>query len=145
MEEYFLWYKTIHVISVISWMSAIFYMPRLFAYHTRAEIGSEMDKTFQTMESRLLRIIMRPAMISTYIFGTLTAYVYGLAALGVWFHIKIFAVICITILHGLFAKWVTIFREGKNNKSERFYKSINEIPVILMIISVIMVIIKPFE
>ena len=77
MEDYFIWYKTIHVISVISWMVAIFYLPRLFVYHSKVELGSEMDKTFQIMERRLLKIIMTPAMLLTYIFGLLTAYVYG--------------------------------------------------------------------
>lgn len=69
MQDYFMWYKAIHVISVISWMAAMFYMPRLFVYHTKADTGSEMDKTFQIMEHRLQKIIMTPSMISTYVFG----------------------------------------------------------------------------
>lgn len=145
MEEYFLWYKTIHIISVISWMAAMLYMPRLFAYHTRAKRGSEMDETFQIMEKRLLRIIMNPAMVSTYIFGTLTAYVYGLLALDIWFHLKMLAVLGLTILHMLFAKWRKDFEKGENKHSEKFYKIINEVPAVLMIIAVTLVIIKPFE
>lgn len=145
MEDYFIWYKTIHVISVISWMAAIFYLPRLFAYHSKVEIGSEIDKTFQVMEKRLLKIIMTPAMLSTYIFGLLTAYVYGLVALGVWFHIKMLAVLGLTIMHGFCAKWMKDFARGENKRSEKFYRMANEIPTILMIVAVIMVIVKPFE
>jgi putative membrane protein len=145
MEDYFMWYKAIHVISVISWMAAMFYMPRLFVYHTRAKIGSEMDKTFQQMEHKLLKIIMTPSMISTYFFGILIAYIYGFVALGVWFHIKMTAVLGLTIFHGLLAKWRKDFINGNNNHSEKFYRLMNEIPPILMIIAVIMVIVNPFE
>jgi putative membrane protein len=145
MEDYFMWYKAIHVISVISWMAAMFYMPRLFVYHTRAETGSEMDKTFQIMEHKLLKIIMTPSMILTYFFGILIAYIYGFVALGVWFHIKMTAVIGLTIFHGLLAKWRKDFINGNNHHSENFYRLMNEIPPILMIIAVIMVIVKPFE
>ena len=140
-----MWYKAIHVISVISWMAAMFYMPRLFVYHTRAEIGSEMDKTFQLMEHKLLKIIMTPSMILTYFFGILIAYIYGFVALGVWFHIKMTAVLGLTIFHGLLAKWRKDFINGNNNHSEKFYRLMNEIPPILMIVAVIMVIVKPFE
>lgn len=145
MEEYFLWYKSIHIISVISWMAGMLYMPRLYAYHTKAKVGSEMDKTFQTMERRLLRIIMNPAMISTYIFGTLTAYVYGFLALGLWFHLKMAAVLGLTIFHMFLAKWRRSFENGNNAHSEKFYRMINEVPTVLMIIAVLLVIIKPFE
>jgi len=140
-----MWYKAIHVISVISWMAAMFYMPRLFVYHTRAKIGSEMDRTFQLMEHKLLKIIMTPSMILTYFFGILIAYIYGFVALGVWFHIKMTAVLGLTIFHGLLAKWRKDFINGNNNHSEKFYRLMNEIPPILMIIAVIMVIVKPFE
>ncbi len=145
MADYFMWYKAIHVICVISWMAAMFYMPRLFVYHTRAEVGSEMDKTFQQMEYKLLKIIMTPSMILTYFFGILIAYIYGFVALGIWFHIKMTAVLGLTIFHGILAKWRKGFINGTNKHSEKFYRLINEIPPILMIIAVVMVIVKPFE
>jgi len=126
-------------------MAAMFYMPRLFVYHTRAEVGSEMDKTFQQMEYKLLKIIMTPSMILTYFFGILIAYIYGFVALGVWFHIKMTAVLGLTIFHGILAKWRKDFINGTNKHSEKFYRLINEIPPILMIIAVVMVIVKPFE
>jgi putative membrane protein len=140
-----MWYKAIHVISVISWMAAMFYMPRLFVYHTRAEVGSEMDKTFQVMEYKLQKIIMTPSMIATYIFGIIIAYIYGFVALGVWFHIKMFAVLVLTAMHGMLSKWRKDFAAGRNKHSEKFYRIINEVPVILMVIAVVMVIVKPFE
>lgn len=145
MQDYFMWYKAIHVISVISWMAAMFYMPRLFVYHTKADIGSEMDKTFQVMEYKLQKIIMTPAMITTYIFGIIIAYIYGFVALGVWFHIKMFAVLVLTAIHGMLSKWRKDFAAGQNKHSAKFYRVINEIPVIFMVIAVVMVIVKPFE
>jgi len=126
-------------------MAGMLYMPRLFMYHTKTEKNSEMDKTFQIMERRLLRLIMNPAMIMTYIFGLLTAYIYGFAALGMWFHLKMCAVLFLTILHMFIARWRKDFEKGKNIHSAKFYKIINEIPTILMILAVILVIVKPFE
>ncbi len=145
MEDYVLWYKSIHVISVISWMAAMLYMPRLFMYHTKAKTDSEMDKTFQIMERRLLRFIMNPAMIATYIFGLLTTYIYGFLSLGMWFHLKMCAVLFLTVFHMFLARLRKDFEKGKNTHSENFYKVINEIPTVLMIISVVLVIVKPFE
>ena len=144
MENYFLWYKAIHVVAVISWMAAMFYMPRLFVYHSKSNVSPEMDEIFKLMEKRLLRIIMTPSMIITYIFGLLVAYIYGFVALGTWFHIKMGAVLALTVFHGIQAKWVKDFANGKNKHSEKFYRIINEVPVIFMVIAVIMVVVKPF-
>lgn len=145
MAEYYSWFKAIHVIAVISWMAAILYLPRLYVYHCNVKFGSEADKMLQIMEYRLLKFIMTPAMIAAYIFGLINAYIYGVEALGVWFHIKMTAVIGLTIMHGLLAKWRKDFAIGANQKSQKFYRIINEVPTILMIIAVIMVIVKPFE
>ncbi len=144
-QDYYSWYKAAHIVAVISWMAAMFYMPRLFVYHTRAEKGSVMDDTFKTMERRLLKIIMNPALIATYFFGLLNAYIYGLSALGMWFHIKMVAVLILTLYHAFMANRVRAFANGKNEYSENFYRLINEIPVLFMIIAVIMVVVKPFE
>lgn len=145
MADYYDWFKALHVISVISWMAGLFYLPRLYVYHTRATKGSEMDKTFVVMEKKLLRIIMNPAMISSYFFGLMLVYIYGLEALGIWFHIKLLAIIVLTIFHMLLARFRRAFEEGRNNYSETFYRYLNEVPTIMMIIAVIMVIVKPFE
>ncbi|MGX6960050.1 MAG: protoporphyrinogen oxidase HemJ [Rickettsia endosymbiont of Pentastiridius leporinus] len=145
MASYYLWFKSIHLISAICWIAGLLYLPRIYAYHSKVKIGSEMDKTFQIMELRLLRIIMNPAMISTFIFGLINAYIYGFVALGVWFHVKILAVLVLVIFHGLLARWRKDFAKGKNLHSEKFYRVINEVPTICMIIAVIMVIVKPFD
>ncbi len=145
MEEYFLWYKAIHVISVISWMAAMLYMPRLFVYHATAQKGSELDLTFQVMEKRLQQVIMTPAMVLTYFFGVLTAYVYGIEALGAWFHVKMLVVLLLSGFHGMLSKWRKSFIKGENKYSAKFYRIMNEVPTFLMIIAVIMVVIKPFE
>lgn len=88
---------------------------------------------------------MNPAMIATIIFGLINAQIYGFSALGVWFHIKMAAIILLLVLHGLFASWRKAFAEGRNVHSETFFRIINEIPVVLMVVAVIMVIVKPFE
>ncbi|MCC8483572.1 MAG: protoporphyrinogen oxidase HemJ [Rickettsia endosymbiont of Labidopullus appendiculatus] len=145
MASYYLWFKAFHLISAISWMVGLLYLPRLYVYHSRVAVGSESDKTFQLMESKLLRIIMNPAMISTYSLGIINSYIYGLVALGTWFYIKMTAVLGITIFHGLLSRWRKNFVDGKNNHSEKFYRMVNEVPALLMIIAVIMVIVKPFD
>ncbi len=145
MSAYYLWFKSFHLVAVVSWMVGLLYLPRLYAYHSEVKVGSETDKIFQLMESRLLRIIMNPAMIITYILGIINSYIYGLAALGTWFHIKMTAVLAITIFHGLLARWRKNFANGENKYSAKFYRTINEVPTILMIVAIIMVIVKPFD
>ena len=145
MSDYYEWFKAFHVIAVIAWMAGMFYLPRLYVYHTRTKVGSEMDKTFRVMEYRLLKFIMNPAMIATYLFGFIVAYIYGFKALGIWFHIKFAMVLAITVMHGFLARWRKDFVNGKNTRSENFYRITNEVPAIAMMIAVIMVIVKPFE
>lgn len=145
IDNYYLWFKSLHLFMVIAWMAGLLYLPRIYAYHAGVAINSEADKIFQTMEYRLLRVIMNPAMIGVYIFGFITAYIYGFAALGIWFHIKIAAVLILTIMHMLFAKYRKDFANGCNKHSVKFYRIINEIPTILMLVIIVMVIIKPFE
>ena len=145
MAHFYPWFKALHIASVICWMAALFYLPRLYVYHTKAAHESELDKTLQVMEYRLLKIIMNPAMIASYIFGFINAYIYGFEALGIWFHIKITAVLALTALHGFLASMRKNFANGTNTHSERFYRILNEAPPLLMLIAVIMVIVKPFE
>jgi len=145
MGDYYEWLKAFHIIAMVAWMAGILYLPRLYVYHTRTKVGSEMDKTFQVMEYRLLKFIMNPAMIATYIFGLTTAYIYGFSALGIWFHIKMMVVLVITAMHGFMARWRKDFVNGKNTHSEHFYRVANEVPTIALIIAVIMVVVKPFE
>ncbi len=145
MDKYYLWFKSLHLFFVISWMVGMLYLPRIYAYHATVQIGSNEDKIFQVMEYKLLKIIMNPSMILSYLFGFINAYLYGFVALGIWFHIKFTAVILLTAMHGLFAKYRKDFANGKNKKSSRFYKIINEVPAVLMLIAIVMVIVKPLE
>ncbi|MES2214934.1 MAG: protoporphyrinogen oxidase HemJ [Pseudomonadota bacterium] len=145
LSNYYEWFKALHVIFVICWMAGLFYLPRLYVYHTRVAAGSEADKIFQEMERKLLRIIMNPAMILALVFGSIDAHIYGFKALGVWFHIKMTAVLLLIVFHGFLARCRKDFILGQNKHSERFYRIINEVPALLMTVAVIMVIVKPFE
>lgn len=145
MSEYYYWFLALHIISVICWMAGIFYLPRLYVYHTKVQTNSEADILLREMERKLLRIIINPAMISTIIFGVILSYIYGLKALGVWFHIKCTAVAFLLVFHGFMARCRRQFADCQNHYSEKFYRIINEVPVFLMIIIVIMVVLKPFD
>jgi putative membrane protein len=145
MSQYYEWFKVLHVIAVISWMAGLLYLPRIYVYHTRVKAGSESDEIFKLMELRLLRYIMNPAMIAVIGFGLVLSFIYGLEALGMWFHIKMGCVCLMTIYHAMLSRWRKDFFNGRNNKSENFFRVMNEVPTVLMIIIVIMVIIKPFD
>jgi putative membrane protein len=126
-------------------MAGMFYLPRLYVYHADVKIGSETDILFKLMEKRLLHIIINPSMISTLIFGLLITYIYGFKAVGIWFHIKMTSVALLLAIHGFLAKCRKNFEKGENKYSAKFFRILNEVPVILMIICVIMVVIKPFD
>lgn len=144
MADYYLWFKALHVISFISWMAAMFYLPRLYVYHTQVAVGSESDILLQTMERKLLRFIMNPAMIATLIFGVcLLAANTGVLQQG-WMHAKFTLLFGMFGFHGFLAKTRKDFMAGRNTRSERFYCLINEIPTVLMIAIVILAVVKPF-
>jgi putative membrane protein len=143
-DEYvFLTAKSLHIIAVISWLAGLLYLPRLFVYHSKVEVGSEMDKTFQTMERRLLRFIMNPALILVIILGLTLAYIMGFNY--VWLHIKLTLVTALIIFHHLLSRWRKDFEKGQNKHGEKFYRIMNEVPTILMIAIVFLVIFKPFS
>jgi protoporphyrinogen IX oxidase len=139
------WLKALHIISVISWMAGLLYLPRLFAYHAAVAPSGETSETFKIMERRLLRAIMNPAMGATYLFGILLAVVQGpvLWQSG-WFHAKLLFVVVLTVLHHLMAAWRKDFAAGRNRRPPRFYKIMNEVPMLLMIGIVIFVVVHPF-
>jgi putative membrane protein len=126
-------------------MAGLLYLPRIYVYHTKVKEGSDADELFKLMELRLLRYIMNPAMISAIIFGLVLSIIYGIEALGLWFHIKMGCVCILALYHGLLARWRKDFFYNKNVRSENFFRIMNEVPTVLMIIIVIMVIIKPFD
>ena len=137
------WLKALHIIAVISWMAGMLYLPRLFVYHAAAEPGSEQSETFKVMERRLLKFIMLPAMIVTWLVGivlVLQGQFFGAA----WFQIKFALVLAMTILHGMFTQWVREFAFDRNRRTHKFYRIVNEIPTILMILIVVLVAVKPF-
>ena len=141
----FQWIKALHIIAVIAWMAGLLYLPRLFVYHASAEPGSAMSETFKTMERRLLRAIMNPAMIAVYVFGILLIIVRspGIWQEG-WWHVKVVLVIAMTVLHMFFARWRREFAEDRNTRSPRFYKFMNEAPTLVMIAIVLLAVAKPF-
>lgn len=140
------WTLVFHVISVISWMAGIFYLPRIFVYHVeKSQAGDKLDAVFQTMERKLLRYIMNPAMISSWVFGVLLTLTPGLVDWSeVWPWVKAVAVISMTIFHHLVARWRKDFVAGENQRSSRFFRLANEAPTLLMIVIVVMVIARPF-
>ncbi|MAS43903.1 MAG: TIGR00701 family protein [Rhodobacteraceae bacterium] len=141
------WFKAIHVMSVIAWMAALLYLPRLFVYHAeRGAPGSELSETFKVMERKLLRGIMNPAMISSWAFGLLTLVSLGpgFLANSPWLHAKLLLVVLMTFYHMACARFRRDFAEDANRRSGRFYRMINEIPALLMVGIVILVIVQPF-
>ena len=139
------WIKSLHVISVIAWLAGMLYLPRLFVYHAEAECGSEMSETFKVMERRLLRAIMNPAMILTFVFGGLLLGTPGVVDWGAaWIWIKLAAIIGMTIAHHVFGKWRKDFEADINTRPVRTFRMANEVPTVLLIIIVIMVIVRPF-
>ena len=137
------WILVLHIVSVISWMAGLLYLPRLFVYHVDAVAGSETSETFKIMERRLLRAIMTPAMIASWIFGLWLAALTGAFAEG-WFHAKLLLLVLLTASHMAMARWRKDFERDENSKSAKFYRFANEAPTLLMIGIIIAVVVKPF-
>ena len=137
------WIKALHIIAVISWMAGMLYLPRLFVYHCEAEAGSKQSETFKLMERRLLKAIINPAMIVTWLAGLYLAWS-GHWFASPWLHAKLALVIVLSGVHGFFSRWVKDFAADRNRHRQKFYRLINEVPTILMIGIVILVVVKPF-
>jgi protoporphyrinogen IX oxidase len=141
------WIKALHVLAVVSWMAGLLYLPRLFVYHAeRAAPGSEMAETFKVMERRLLRGIMLPASIATWVFGLALAFTPGLVSWNSdgWIYIKLAAVLVLTWFHHWLARRRKDFAADRNTVSGRTYRLMNELPTLALVIIVVMVIVKPF-
>jgi putative membrane protein len=139
-----LWIRAFHVISVIAWMSGMLYLPRLFVYHTQVAAGSAESERFKIMERKLLRMIINPAMIATWFFGLLQIWLIPGILEEHWLHAKLALVIVMSGVHGYFATCMKKFARDANDKSERFYRILNEVPAVLMALIVILVIVQPF-
>ncbi len=141
--DVYAWVKAFHIIAVIAWMAGMLYLPRLFVYHCAAEKGSVQSETFKVMERRLLRAIINPAMIVTWILGLWLAWRAGWFGFG-WLQAKLAVVVLLSALHGFLARWVKDFAADRNQHSQKFYRIINEVPTIAMIVIVLLVVLKPF-
>jgi protoporphyrinogen IX oxidase len=143
MSSVNLWLKALHILAVISWMAGMLYLPRLFVYHAQSPQGSAQAKTFVLMEGRLMRVIMLPAMLVTWLTGVALVLTGGFLTAG-WFHGKLALVIVLSAIHGYFARLWKDFRRDSNRHGPGFYRILNEVPTVLMIGIVILVVFKPF-
>jgi protoporphyrinogen IX oxidase len=137
------WIKALHVVAIIAWMAGLLYLPRLFVYHCAAAAGSETSETFKVMERRLLRAIMTPAMIATWVFG-LWLMARGAWHTAGWMHAKFACVIALSGVHGYLSAAVRAFAEDRNTRAARHWRIVNEAPTALMIVIVVLVVVKPF-
>ena len=143
LSDNILWIKALHIIAVIAWMAGMLYLPRLFVYHCDAPAGSPQSEMLMVMERKLLRVIVNPAMIAVWVLGLTLALVTG-AYVETWFQIKFVLVIAMSVLHGFFAATVKRFARDANTRPQRFYRIINEVPMVLIIAIVILAVVKPF-
>lgn len=142
MVESYQWIKALHLISVFAWMAGMLYLPRLFVYHCAAAPGSEMSETFKVMERRLLRGIMGPAMIATWIFGLWLLYL-SESWNEPWMMVKFALVVVMTAMHHVYALWRKDFEADRNTRPAKVYRIANEVPTVLLIGIVILVIVQP--
>ncbi|HZE12628.1 MAG TPA: protoporphyrinogen oxidase HemJ [Chthoniobacterales bacterium] len=142
----YLWLKALHIIAVIAWMAGMLYLPRLFVYHASAKPGSELSETFKVMERRLLKLIINPAMIAVWLLGLALIWLMGMDAFRAahWLHAKLVLVLGMSGLHGYFARLVKQFAADRNTRAPKFYRVLNEIPTVLLIIIVLLAVVKPF-
>ncbi|WP_376771042.1 protoporphyrinogen oxidase HemJ [Microvirga soli] len=139
----YLWLKAFHVIAVIAWMAGMLYLPRLFVYHSETPKGSIQSETFKIMERRLLKAIINPAMIVTWVLGLYLVWDGGWYTSG-WMHAKFALVLIMSGLHGVYVSRLKDFAADKNTRPAKYYRILNEVPTLLMIGIVILVIVKPF-
>jgi protoporphyrinogen IX oxidase len=139
----YLWVKAFHVIAIIAWMAGVLYLPRLFVYHCGAPRDSIQSETFKIMERRLLKAIINPAMIVSWILGLVLVWQGGWITSG-WLHGKLLLVLALSGVSGFYARLVKDFAADRNKRPAKFYRILNEVPTLLMIGIVILVIVKPF-
>jgi protoporphyrinogen IX oxidase len=137
------WMKAFHIIAAIAWMAGLLYLPRLFVYHCEADAGSRQSETFKVMERRLLRFIMNPAMIVTWLLGLWLIWRSGMYRAG-WFEAKFVLVFLLSGVHGVLSRGVKDFAADRRRRSQKYYRVINEIPTVLMIGIVVLAVVKPF-
>ena len=142
--NYYLLFKSLHLIAVISWMAGLLYLPRIFVYHVENSEKKEAKEIFETMERKLYFYIMRPAMIATWFFGIILIYINGLDVLSqLWMNIKLGLVVLLTIYHEYLGACFKSLKFNTNTKTSKFFRIINEVPTILLIFIIFIVIFKP--
>ena len=140
----YLLFKSLHLIVVISWMAGLLYLPRIFVYHVENYEKNQATEIFETMERNLYNYIMRPAMILSWLFGIILIWINGIESFGyLWIQIKIFLVVILTIYHEYLGKCMRLLKSKENTKTSKFFRIINEIPTVLLILIVFIVIFKP--
>lgn len=145
MAEWFLWLKAAHVISMVAWMAGLFYLPRLYVYHTRLARGSESYDLFCVMERRLLKAIMAPAAVATWVFGGTLIWAGGYwPGMPGWLWMKLLLVAVMTAFHWQLIRHRRAFAEGRNDRPERYFRMINELPTVLLIGIVVLVVVRPW-
>ena len=143
MDSYLI-YKSLHLISVISWMAGLLYLPRIFVYHSENNETNSVSEIFKTMERKLYFFIMYPAMILSWLFALIMLLKNSSLLSAGWMHMKIFLVLFLTIYHFYLGSCLKQFKNDNNSKSSRFFRITNEIPTILLILIVFLAILKPF-
>jgi putative membrane protein len=145
MGEWFLWLKAAHIISMVAWMAGLFYLPRLFVYHTRLEGNGDSYDLFCVMERRLLKAIMTPAALATVICGAILIFAGGYwPDLPGWLWLKLALVTGMAVFHWQLGRYRLAFSERRNHRSERYFRMINEVPTLLLIGVVILVVVRPW-
>ena len=141
---YYLWLKAFHIVAVVAWFAGLFYLPRLFVYHVSADDTVSRER-FQVMESKLYRVIMRPAMIATLVLGVwLLVLAWSPFAASGWLWLKLAGVVALLGYHHYCGRLIRSFAAGENPHSETFYRLFNELPTLLLITIVVLVVVKPF-
>jgi protoporphyrinogen IX oxidase len=145
MAELHLWIKALHLIAMVAWMAGMLYLPRLYVYHADVEPGSPQSETFKVMERRLLRAIVNPAMIATWVFGGLMLWNLspGIWSQG-WIWVKLAMLFGLGAMHGLFSRWRREFEQDKRLRPAKVYRIANEVPTVMLIVIVIMAVVRPF-
>ena len=139
------WTKSLHLIAMVAWMAGMLYLPRLFVYHCEAAPGSESSERFKVMEFKLQKFIMTPAMLATFLFGITLAMTPGLVNWSEgWFYVKIVCVVGLAGVQGMMSRWRKDFLADRNRHPQKFFRIMNEVPTLFMIIAIIMVVVKPF-
>jgi putative membrane protein len=139
------WTKALHLIAMVAWMAGLLYLPRLFVYHCETAPGTESSERFKIMEYRLYKFIMTPAMIATFVFGISLALTPGLVDWSAaWFYIKLVCVIGLAGTHGMMSRWRKDFLADRNRKPQKFFRIMNEVPTLLMVLAIVMVVVQPF-